>query len=189
MMFRFTIAVAVLFYCVNSVFSHSGETDGNEGHYDTRTGEYHYHEKKITKFGTGREMPPKKYLGIAFVSSFLIVGGGQVYNGHYKKAGTFFGGFALGALSLYLGYDQYEEGYALLGEYYRFTDEYDETTTLVAGGCLLMGGCWLLSMIDAVGAANEINREYQQSISNRVDFRINPIISHDRSGAILAFRW
>lgn len=41
--FLFFAVVALLFTCTFSVFAHSGRTDENGGHYDSSTGEYHYH--------------------------------------------------------------------------------------------------------------------------------------------------
>lgn len=37
------IAVLMIVAAITPVFAHSGKTDANGGHYDTATGEYHYH--------------------------------------------------------------------------------------------------------------------------------------------------
>lgn len=42
-LFCFTFAVAILAVIVSPAFAHSGKTDGNGGHRDHSTGEYHYH--------------------------------------------------------------------------------------------------------------------------------------------------
>lgn len=39
----FLALLALLLTCSLTVFAHSGRTDENGGHYDTSTGEYHYH--------------------------------------------------------------------------------------------------------------------------------------------------
>lgn len=40
---RILIAVVIIILCTVSVSAHAGGTDGDGGHYDRSTGEYHYH--------------------------------------------------------------------------------------------------------------------------------------------------
>ena len=174
------VLIILLFWTCPSVsvldaFADIGGVDDKGGHYDRKTGEYHYHKAKNP--------------GVAFVSSFLVTGGGQVYNRQYGKASLLFGGFALGTYLAYASYNDYEEGYRLLGNYYQFTDDYDENLEAMLAGCCLAGGSWLLSMLDAVVTAHKINLHVQQSALRRINLRISPIASHNRSGAVLAFRW
>ncbi|MDI6047431.1 YHYH domain-containing protein [Flavobacterium yafengii] len=35
--------IIILMFCYCNVLSHSGRTDGNGGHYNRKTGEYHHH--------------------------------------------------------------------------------------------------------------------------------------------------
>jgi hypothetical protein len=37
------VVLLLLFSCVSFVYAHPGRTDGEGGHYETATGEYHYH--------------------------------------------------------------------------------------------------------------------------------------------------
>ena len=42
-LFAFLVVVLLVLSSIIPVFAHSGKTDSNGGHYDTSTGEYHYH--------------------------------------------------------------------------------------------------------------------------------------------------
>ena len=39
----FCLLVLLILSTLSTVYAHSGRTDGNGGHYDSFTGEYHYH--------------------------------------------------------------------------------------------------------------------------------------------------
>ena len=43
------LTAGMLFY--NSADTHSGRTDANGGHYNRKTGEYHYHNSGRSRFG------------------------------------------------------------------------------------------------------------------------------------------
>lgn len=42
------VVLLFLFFSVSVAFSHSGRTDAQGGHYNRKTGEYHYHNKGIS---------------------------------------------------------------------------------------------------------------------------------------------
>lgn len=102
---------------------------------------------------------------VAFISSMVIVGGGQVYNGQVGKGGILLTGGIVG-----------------LGLAFSEADRPDSDKAMIGSGLFL--GCFLWSVIDAPMTANRINREARQS-----SLYINPIIQDDLVGANLAYRF
>jgi hypothetical protein len=87
----------------------------------------------------------EKSPGVAWLLSFLIVGGGQAYNGQWGKAGAFFGGAVVGYGLMLSGANSDDCVY------------YDECSTLGAGALIWLGS-WIWSQIDAPISASSINR-------------------------------
>lgn len=118
----------------------------------------------------------------AFLQSFLIPGMGQAYNEQYVKAAS---QFALATVSMTLFIKGIEDDYETFGGYYV---DPDGDTDAGTAGCLIYGVTWLWSIIDAPYNAYLINKE-NQLYGNRIKVDIDSIVSRDRSGIILAFRW
>lgn len=78
---------------------------------------------------------------VAFGWSFLIVGGGQIYNGEYGKAALQLGTVLTGSTLFYLG----------------TSDE------AILGGAFLVLGGWIWTLVDAPISANRINRENERA--------------------------
>lgn len=90
------------------------------------------------------ESGPKKEPVMAFAFSFLIPGAGQCYNGQAAKGAIFFGG--------------YLTGWGLLAKGFAESFSSDNSGNGPAGiGLVLMGGSWIISMIDAQASARDIN--------------------------------
>lgn len=51
------LSLLLLCFLVTIAFAHSGKTDGNGGHYDRSTGEYHYHHGYPAHQHAGGECP------------------------------------------------------------------------------------------------------------------------------------
>ncbi len=94
--------------------------------------------------GGSAAVQSQKSPGTAFLLSFLIVGGGQAYNGQWPKAGIMFGGAVVGA-TLFVGYA---------------SDcwNWDESCGTAYAGLGLLAGTAVWSMIDAPISASAINR-------------------------------
>ena len=43
---KFTLTVVIVIFCYNFSLTHSGRTDKNGGHWNHKSGTYHYHGKK-----------------------------------------------------------------------------------------------------------------------------------------------
>lgn len=102
----------------------------------------------------------KKSPGLAFLFSFLITGGGQVYNGQYAKGGIMFAA-AVAGWSMYFAteYDCWE---------------WDESCGVTYAGIGLVLGAALWSWIDAPMSASAINRkidagQYGLELGPRID--------------------
>lgn len=100
--------------------------------------------------------------------SFLIPGGGQVYNGQIGKGLVFFGG-TLGAVML--AQNSIENGDE---ECARRLEEEPGLTSCSSGGggaLLVAGGLWVVSIVDAVRTAKRLNAEARA--------RVRPMVSTD----------
>ena len=90
------------------------------------------------------ESGPKKEPVMAFAFSFLIPGAGQCYNGQPVKGAIFFG--------------SYLTGWGLLAKGLAESFSSDNGGSGPAEvGLVLMGGSWIISMIDAQASAKDIN--------------------------------
>ena len=117
---------------------------------------------------------------VAFVLSFIIVGGGQFYNEQYDKGMLMFLG---GMVSTLVFFNTVDDDYTNA-----YGDLIDPNNDDMIGffGCLIGGSLWLWSLIDAVYAAKQINLQNQPYTSH---LEVNPMVSPDRSGAVIAVRW
>jgi hypothetical protein len=111
---------------------------------------------------TRRQTVGRKSPGVAFLLSFLITGGGQVYNGHYAKAGIMFGG---SAISLGVAVSGIEDCW-----------DFDDCGMFTLG---LIGavGFGLASWIDAPMSASSINRRLDAGLALELGPRLRHGVS------------
>jgi hypothetical protein len=109
-----------------------------------------------------RQMVGRKSPGVAFLLSFLITGGGQVYNGQYAKAGIMFGG---SVISLGIALSSWEDCW-----------DFDDCGAFTAG---VIGavGFGLASWIDAPISASSINRRLDAGLALDIGPRLHPGVS------------
>jgi hypothetical protein len=120
----------------------------------------------------GASVAGRKSPGVAFLFSFLIVGGGQAYNGQWTKAGIMFGGAVVGG-GLFAAY----VGDCWNGE---------ESCPQAYGGLGLLLGMAIWSMIDAPVSASAINRRLE---SGGYGLEVGPRIVPDAGGRPALDRW
>jgi hypothetical protein len=136
-------------------------------------------------------IPDKKSPGVAFGLSFLIVGAGQVYNGHDDKA---IGHWIVAGITIAMIYEAIEDNYGN-------RDPDSDNVWGVAGIAIGLSN-WAWSMIDAANSAAEINaqnrilypqqRAFESDVlqkRNESNLAAIPIINHKEIGGIFTFRF
>ena len=159
-----------------------------------------YRMSELAKVSLGRQPGisyQKRDPWIAFALSFILPGGGQIYNKHYGKAGVLFTATIIGAALV-----MREVGDDLIGgsneDYQAIYDDLvdfgPDDGVLALGGVLGVGG-YLYSLIDAPQSAQKINRQgysYGHLIefdNDRTTFAVDPVVSRNRFGTLLTLRW
>lgn len=51
------ISLLIIVCCIQAIYAHPGKTDGNGGHYNSNTGEYHYHHGHEAHFHIDGKCP------------------------------------------------------------------------------------------------------------------------------------
>ena len=93
-MFRvFTTTISILIFACSIVSADPGETDENEGHYDQKTGVYHYHRKITPPIEQDYILIRSQAIKQAKIDAVLDAN----RNGMWYGAGFFFGVFGIGA--------------------------------------------------------------------------------------------
>ena len=163
-----------------------------------------YKMEEIAKISIGQkgdlsyQSYQKKDPWIAFGLSFILPGGGQIYNKHYGKGVVLFTATIIGAVLV-----MREVGDDLIGGskedyeaiYDDLVDFEPDDGVLALGGVLCVGG-YLYSLIDAPKSANKINRQGGISYGHLIEFDndrttlgIDPVASRNRFGTMLTLHW
>ena len=136
---------------------------------------------------------------IAFGLSFILPGGGQVYNKHYGKGAVLFTATIIGAIVL----SKNGGGDLIGGTKEDYEAIYDDLVDFgpddgpfVLGAVLGIGG-YLYSVIDAPKSANKINQQggylsYGHLIEfdgDRTTLGIDPVVSRNKFGSMLTLHW